>query len=103
MKLLSKEQYEYVVACIHEKEDQYSGGCCTCSAKLSLSTVLSVIHQCTEKPFPKFSVNTESGIFYANEHDGFIQINDEYLFTVNQFKEFTEGCNEVVKWLEGQQ
>ncbi len=76
-----------------------------------------IIHQCTEKEFPELQMQTEDRLIdiqitgreiddefnqvcveISNQDDGHIVIP---LYS-KEFKQFTEGCNKIVKWLNEQ-
>ncbi len=72
-----------------------------------------LIKQCTEKEFPDFCCEAKMGGFIEVKNSGKDSIvlwmkdsvADTYsnsLFTQIQFKQFTEGCQKIVEWLDEQ-
>jgi len=118
MKKLTKEQRDHILNLMENKSIGL-----TLSAErgregayIRYDDIELLLDKCTEKEFPKFETKTE--------HDGFIEITqlqraDLIDVCVNykgvsgaivcsalrfdQFKQFTEGCNKIVEWIDEQE
>lgn len=119
MKKLSKEQAEWLC----KKFDEVSVECDfygpqVIGSALHEATVKRIINQCTEKEFPDFeflferkgellpssfivSLTPQDTLFIClGDDDGnFHHAHSSY----NEFKQFTEGCNKIVEWIEEQE
>lgn len=74
--------------------------------------ILKAISQCTEKEFPEYSGTWScpngGGILQLrtciNKRYIFLKQDDKYQLSMEQheFKQFTEGCNKIVEWINEQ-
>lgn len=55
MNKLTKQQAEWLVSIIRSEESKHTGGCSGCNARISTSSILHIINQCTEKEFPEYN------------------------------------------------
>ena len=112
MKKLTSEQAEWLIGQL--------GGATTGIKLLNMDAVKAIIKQCTEKEFPGLRMNIEGNakllsVMYKNDivKDAnlisFVHKNicydsyDIFNFTYDEFKQFTEGCQKIVGWLEGRE
>lgn len=77
--------------------------------------MVQIINQCTEKPFPELYISqmgcdADAIRIYSNKStENSCECNIELYtitkfthFTKDEFKQFTEGCNKIVSWLDEQ-
>ncbi len=114
MNKLSQEQAEWLIEKIKKHDNIHrdaGGGCTSC---IYAYDVEETINQCTEKEFPEFNLEYPKGKISISENDnriniGFVDIMGSLRACGNlyipkeRFKQFTQGCNEIVKWLEEQE
>ena len=102
MKLLTEEQAECLIKELEDKAHNDPFHFCKVTTKM-------LINQCTEKDFPRFYM--EAGHYEqvcvremkCMDVDCAVVISTERIAThmsAERFKEFTDGCNKVVEWLE---
>ncbi len=98
MQKLTKEQSEWL---IKEVNNHTGYNVNLCEKALNFSAIERLINQCTEKEFPELEIESAIKISegikcVAMETYGDIRLSYE------QFKQFTEGCNKIVEWLDEQ-
>lgn len=120
MQKLTAEQAEWLIQKIQNKQlvlRNLDGSMNTLAYCLDIKEI---INQCTEKEFPNFEMITNN---YDDCYMGSIGVclfqrensidenkycliktdRMEPLLTFEAFKQFTAGCNEICKWIEGQE
>lgn len=107
--MLTKEQAEWLIEKLNKtpvETIKYNGGDLVLKYFES-DSVLKIINQCTEKPFPELKLdtacNSQVNIGKRDLDNDIMHINipNEYAyFTPEEFREFVAGCNEVMEWID---
>lgn len=107
-KLLTKEQAEWLIENIRKGRTEQLFG----RNAYHEDTIMNTINQCAEKEFPEFEISlgapwsvrlrNAGGITWIDTlKDGEVK-QSSLSFEIEEFKQFTEGCNKMVEWLEDQ-
>ncbi len=103
MQKLSKEQAEWLIEHIRSKYNVY---CTKCTINCNVDTdkyLEKVINQCTEKQFPELKVGEGPLVYVTNIYKLKKTSIDTFgitaHLTTDEFKQFVEGCNKIVEYL----
>ena len=106
MKKLTKEQSEFLI----DKVDRIF--LMENKEALFNDKIVKIINECTEKEFPVFRFEDECDcdsfvevrLFCETDNLIGVELPQGYInLYPHEFKQFTEGCNKIVKWQEGQE
>ncbi len=114
MEKLTKEQAEWLIEKTNEVSDciipTENVAACAQGYKIAQDSFKTIIILFTEKDFPEFKVFIDSGetINFTSRYYKGCQTSygvimnsgtNDYFFDKEQFKEFVEGCNKILEWM----
>ncbi len=105
MNKLTKDQAEWLLQKITKEATRVGCGLNGRGEYFSIDETELVINQCTEKEFPEYITDSVK-LRTDNKFDFPVVMTMPAMhhhFELQEFKKFTDGCNEIMKWLEGQE
>jgi len=110
MQKLTREQRDYILDKIGTIEAPFLLKVDPAGVYLNVVSLHEILDGCTKEEFPNFKINISrtADPYLLEINNGFkqrISLQDPHgitSFTFSEFKQFTEGCNRVVEWMETQ-